>query len=60
MLTFNVVLGYQGYYFETSCDFCFSFFFFNPIDPTSGNAFDCKRRKKGNGLILVPPKPLIE
>ena len=28
MITFNVVLGYQGLYSETSCNFFISFFFF--------------------------------
>ena len=47
MLTFNVVLGYQGLPFR---DFLWLFlvFFFSirPTDPISGNAFDSKRRKK--------------
>ena len=34
--------------------FCFRFFFFNPTDrPTSGNAFDAKRKKKGGGDGLI-------
>ena len=39
MLTFNVVLGYQGLLFR---DFLFVFFCFSirPTDPISGNAFD--------------------
>ena len=51
MLTFNVILGYQGLLFRyTPCDFLkvFFSFFFNTTDrPTSGNAFDAKRKKKG-------------
>ena len=54
MLTFNVILGYQGLLFQdflTVCVFCFCFFFsIRPTDPISGNAFDGKRRKKGDGL----------
>ena len=56
MLTFNVVLGYQGL-LSTSCDFFLSFFFFfqsdRPTDPISGNAFDAKRKKKGMGLHRI-------
>ena len=51
MLTFNVILGYlRAAYSESSCDF-FSFFFFNPTDPISGNAFDAEWKKKRDGLI---------
>ena len=32
MLTFTVVLGYQGLLFRDFCDFFFRFFFFNPTD----------------------------
>ena len=49
MVTFNVVLGNLGLLFQ---DF-FTFFFFQsdrPTDPISGNAFDAKRKKKGDGL----------
>ena len=47
MLTFNVILGYQGLLFG---DFYWCFFFeiFFPIqltDPISGNAFEAKRKK---------------
>ena len=52
MLTFNIVLGYLAYYSETSCDFFYYFFSIRPTDPISGNAFDGKRRKKGDGLII--------
>ena len=48
MLTFNVVLGYQGLLFR---DFLWGFFFQSgPTGPISGNAFHGKQRKKGDGL----------
>ena len=50
MLTFNVILGYQDFLFnsETSCDFFLRFLFsFRPTDPISGNAFDAKQKKGG-------------
>ena len=56
MLTFNVILGYQGLLFRDFLwiFFCCCFFFFNLTDrpnPISGNAFDAKRKlKKGDGL----------
>ena len=45
MLTFNVVLGYQGILFQDFLWIFFRCFFFNPTDPISGNAFDAKRKK---------------
>ena len=40
--------GTRAYYSETFCDFFLgSFFSIRPTDPISGNAFDGKRRKKG-------------
>ena len=51
MLTFNVVLGYQGLLFRDVLWFFVRFFFsIRPTHPISGNAFDGKRRKKGDGL----------
>ena len=52
MLTFNVILGYQGLLFRDFLCFLFFGFFFSIrlTDPISGNAFDGKRRKKGDGL----------
>ena len=49
MLTFNVILGYQGLLFQDSLGFFFSGFFFSirPTDPMSGNVFDAKRKKRG-------------
>ena len=49
MLTFNVILGYQASYSDILLVIFFRFFFFfNTTDrPTSGNAFDAKRKKKG-------------
>ena len=42
--------GTGAYYSDTSRDFFFRFFFsIQPTDPISGNAFDAKRKKKGNG-----------
>ena len=45
MLTFNVVLVYQGFLFRDFLWFCFLGFFFSirPTDSMSGNAFDAKR-----------------
>ena len=56
MLTFNVILGYQGSYSERSCNFLFKVpvFFFQsdrPTDPMSGSAFDAKREKRGGGGV---------
>ena len=48
MLTFNVILGYQGLLFRDFSGFCLCFFLLiRPTDPISGNAFDPKRKKKG-------------
>ena len=44
MLSFNVIVGYQGLLFP---DFLWFFFLIQPTDPISGNAFDAKRKKKG-------------
>ena len=44
MLTFNVILGYQGLLFR---DFVWFFFSIQLTDPISGNAFDAKRKKRG-------------
>ena len=56
ILTFNVILGYQGLLFRDSLWFFFFYDFFfqshRPTDPTSGNAFDAKRKKKRDGLSL--------
>ena len=41
--------GTRAYYSETSCDLFF--FWIRPTDPISGNAFDGKQRKKGDGLM---------
>ena len=46
MLTFNVILGYQGILFRDFSWFFFFFFSNRATDPISGNAFDAKRRKK--------------
>ena len=48
MLTFNVILGYQGLPFRDFLWFFFLDLFFSirPTDPTSGNAFDAKQKKK--------------
>ena len=45
MLTFNVILGYQGLLFRDFLWFCFLVFFFSirPTDSISGNVFDAKR-----------------
>ena len=61
MLTFNVVLGYQGLLFRD-----FSWFFFSSIwltNPISGNVFNGKQRKKrgwpywiGLHIFAVHPK----
>ena len=52
MLTFNVIPGYQDLLFGDFLWFFFRVFFFSirPTDPTSGNAFDAERKKKGDGL----------
>ena len=51
MLTFNVILGYQGLLFR---DFFFFFFVFfqsdRPTDPISENAFDANNEKNRDGL----------
>ena len=39
MLTFNVILGYQGLLFQDFLSFRF-FFSIRPTDPISGNAFE--------------------
>ena len=58
MLTFNVILGYQGLLFWDFLLFInfFRFFFFSIrlTDPISGNALDAKRKKKGDGLTPTP------
>ena len=43
---------YQASDSENAYDFFFRFFFFSirPTDPISGNAFDGKQKKRGNGL----------
>ena len=56
MLTFNVILGYQGLLFPDFLWFLFLGFFFQsdrPTNPISGNAFDAKWRKKGDGLSIM-------
>ena len=53
MLTFNVVLGYQGLLFRLLVIFFRVFFSIRPTDPISENAFDAKRKKKkGDGLSV--------
>ena len=50
ILSFKVVLGYQGLlYSQTTCYFISFYFIFSirPTDPISENAFDAKREKKG-------------
>ena len=49
MLTFNVVLGYQGPTIPCLLVNFFLGFFFSiwPTDPISENAFDSKRKKRG-------------
>ena len=50
MLTFNVILGYQGLLFRDFLWILFLFFFSVwPADPISGNAFDAKWKKKIGG-----------
>ena len=53
MLTFNIVLGYQGLLFRDFFWFFFRFFCFSIqlTDPISGNAFNGKQRKK-RGMAL--------
>ena len=47
-----MMLGYQAYYSETSCDF----FSIRPTGAISGNAFDTKRKKEGgDGLTRWVP-----
>ena len=57
MLTFNVILGYQGLLFCDFLLFFFKHFFFVSIRPTypiSGNAFDTKRKEeKGMALLYM-------
>ena len=60
MLTFNVILGYQGLLF---CDFLLFFFklFFFSTWPTyliSGNAFDTKRKEE-MGMALLYMKGIF-
>ena len=51
MLTFNVVLGYQGLQFRDFLWFVFlGFFLIQLTNPISGNAFNAKRKKKGMAL----------
>ena len=58
MLTFNVILGYQGLLFQDFLRlFCFlGFFFFNPTDrPTQYQETHStlNEKKKGDGLMLL-------
>ena len=50
MLTFTVVLGYQGLPFRDSLWFFFSI---RPTGPISGNAVDAKQRKQEDGLSIM-------
>ena len=52
--SFNVILGYQGLLYRDFLWFIFFRFFFSvrSTDPISGNAFDDKRTKKKDGLVL--------
>ena len=53
MLTFNIVLGYQGLLFRDFLLLFFRFFFsIRPADTISGNAFDSKLKQKGMALTL--------
>ena len=50
MLSFKDVLGYQGFlYFQTTYDFLFSFFFFNPSDRPSQETHSTLNEEK-NGM----------
>ena len=51
MLTFNVVLGYQGLLFWDVLWFFLSFFYsIQPTNPISGNACNAKWKKRGMAL----------
>ena len=64
MLTFNVTPGVPWRPIPRLLVIFFSFlFFFNPTDPTSVNAFDAKRKKKGMVLIkqeIITREVIIE
>ena len=49
---FHICWGTRASYSETSCDFFKVCFSIRPTDPISGNAFDAKRKKKGDGHNL--------
>ena len=57
MLTFNVVLGYQGILFQDFLwIFFLGFFFFQSDRPTQyqeTHSIDAKRKKKGDGLSVI-------
>ena len=49
-----MMLAKQTSVSETTCEFFFlGFFSIRPTDPISGNAFDTKRKKRGDGLTLI-------
>ena len=51
MLTFNVILGYRGLLFRDFLWLFLSLFFsIRLTDPISGNAFEAKQKKRGDGL----------
>ena len=46
--------GYQASDSENAYDFFLGFFFsIRPTDPISGNEFDGKQKKNGNGLMVM-------
>ena len=58
MLTFNVILGYQGSsYSETSCEFFFFSFFFQSDRPTQHQETHStlNEKKWGDGLTSIDP-----
>ena len=63
MLTFNVVLGYQGILFQDFLWIFFQFFFFNPIDrPTQyqGQHSTLNEKKESDGLTARIQIPAIQ
>ena len=52
--------GYQASDSENAYDFFFRFFSIRPTDPISGNAFDGKQKKKGDGLRVLAVMKLTQ
>ena len=53
MLSFNVILGYQGLLFRDFLWFFFSFFFFRYDQPTQYQETHKQQKKKNRGMALA-------